>query len=204
MKTTVYAILFFAVLLAFPACSNGPSFEINDNNSDSYRLRDELKVKRGDQIIRIAGCRDCHSPKEMTSAGLVETVGLSFSGYPAKRHVIPIGSVLIRQGWVMYNSDCTMAVGPWGVSFASNLTPDSTGIGSWKLENFRLAIKEGRFKGVAENRLLLPPMPWRNYANMTDFDVEAIFAFLNSMPPVHNNVPQPFSFDNVQPLDTAF
>lgn len=112
--------------------------------------------------------------------------------------------VFIRQGWTMYNFDRTMAVGPWGVSFASNLTPDSTGIGSWTAENFRLAIKEGKYNGMRENRLLLPPMPWRNYSAMTDDDIEAIFTFLKTMPPIQNNVPQPFSFDKALPLDTAY
>ncbi len=39
--------------------------------------------------------------------------------------------------------------------------------------------------------MLLPPMPWPNYRNLKDEDVKAIFAFLKSVKPVKNLVPQP-------------
>ncbi|MBK7638324.1 MAG: hypothetical protein IPJ13_31660 [Saprospiraceae bacterium] len=76
-----------------------------------------------------------------------------------------------------------------GVSFAGNLTPDETGIGSWSLEQFKIAITKGKMKGLEDGRPLLPPMPWQNYAYMMDEDVAAIYAYLRSVPPVKNVVP---------------
>ena len=52
-----------------------------------------------------------------------------------------------------------------------------------------LTMKQGKFKGIDGSRSLLPPMPWSNYAKMTDNDVKAIYTFLKSIKPVHNIVP---------------
>jgi hypothetical protein len=41
--------------------------------------------------------------------------------------------------------------------------------------------------------MLLPPMPWPNYINMKEEDMQAIFAFLQSLPPVENVVPAPIA-----------
>jgi hypothetical protein len=84
----------------------------------------------------------------------------------------------------------TAWAGPWGVSFTANLTPDeNTGIGAWNEEIFVNTIRRGRHWG--QSRPLLPPMPWPNYAKMTDEDLTAVFAYLRSIPPVRNRVPQP-------------
>jgi len=40
-------------------------------------------------------------------------------------------------------------------------------------------------------RPILPPMPWFNFARLTDTDLKAIFAYLKSLPPIHNQVPDP-------------
>jgi hypothetical protein len=34
-------------------------------------------------------------------------------------------------------------------------------------------------------------MPWFNYAEMTDEDLRAVFAYLKSIPPIRNRVPEP-------------
>jgi hypothetical protein len=44
---------------------------------------------------------------------------------------------------------------------------------------------------MGRGRPILPPMPWQMYANFTDDDLKAIFAFLQSIPPVNNRVPDP-------------
>ena len=87
------------------------------------------------------------------------------------------------------NNDLTAWVGPWGISFAANLTPDPTGFGSWTPEIFIQTIRTGKQAGVG--RPLLPPMPWMDYAQMTDADLRAVFAYLKSIPPVSNAVPAP-------------
>jgi hypothetical protein len=86
--------------------------------------------------------------------------------------------------------DLTAWSGPWGISYAFNLTPDeNTGIGSWHEETFVKAIRTGRHMGVA--RPILPPMPWFVYKNLTDEDLKAIYAYLRTIKPVKNRVPEP-------------
>ena len=89
----------------------------------------------------------------------------------------------------MFGSDFTSTLGPWGISFAANITSDATGIGNWKEEQFIKAIREGKSKGLEGNRSLLPPMPWFVYRNFSDVDLSAIFAYLKSTKPVKNIVP---------------
>jgi hypothetical protein len=80
--------------------------------------------------------------------------------------------------------------GPWGVSFAANLTPDqNTGLGIWTEEMFISAVRKGKHMGVSRD--ILPPMPWFNVGAMTDEDLRAVYAFLRAIPPVHNRVPDP-------------
>jgi hypothetical protein len=80
--------------------------------------------------------------------------------------------------------------GPWGVSFAANLTPDqNTGLGTWTEDMFVKAIRTGKHMGVS--RPILPPMPWQDIAAMSDGDLKAIYAYLRSIPPIVNHVPDP-------------
>ena len=67
-----------------------------------------------------------------------------------------------------------------GISYTANLTSDATGIGNWKEQQFMYAIREGKFKGLAGSRTLLPPMPWEMYRHMTDGELKAIFAYLKT------------------------
>lgn len=91
--------------------------------------------------------------------------------------------------WVWVGAGTNTAFsGPWGVSFTANLTPDpDTGLGRWSAENFIGALRTGRHLGVG--RPIMPPMPWPNYAQMTDDDLKALFAFLQSIPAIRNRVP---------------
>ena len=85
----------------------------------------------------------------------------------------------------------TAWTGPWGVSFTANLTPDpETGI--WREmseEQFIQALRTGRHLG--QGRPILPPMPWLPYGQKTDDDLKAIYAYLQSIPPIKNKVPDP-------------
>jgi cytochrome c553 len=158
----------------------------------------EQKVKRGEYLVTIMGCNDCHSPKTMGPQGVQIIPELILSGYPADRPQLKVENAALKKGWVLLTGDLTSAAGPWGVSFAANLTSDPTGIGSWTEENFKRALKEGKFKGMPGGRTLLPPMPWQNYANISDEDVSAIFAYLNSTKPVKNVVPAPIPPDQLK------
>ena len=104
-----------------------------------------------------------------------------------------MAAVVKTKDWILFSNGLTAAVGPWGVSYAANLTPDDTGIGNWKFEQFEIAIRKGKYKGIESNRPLLPPMPWQMISNMTDEDLKAVFTYLKSLPPVNNLVPAPVS-----------
>lgn len=79
--------------------------------------------------------------------------------------------------------------GPWGTSYASNLTPDrETGIGAWT----DAQIVAGIYGVSRSGRPLLPPMPWPYYAGrIAEDDLKAIIAYLRTLPAIRNNVPPP-------------
>ena len=93
--------------------------------------------------------------------------------------------------------DLTSAAGPWGVSFAANITSDETGIGYWTEEQFFTAIRKGKYKGLEGSRNLLPPMPWQVYSGMTDTDLKAIYEYLQTTKPVSNIVPAPIAPEDI-------
>ena len=63
------------------------------------------------------------------------------------------------------------------------------GLGSWTEQQFVDTIRNGREQG--RGRQILPPMPWQAYRNMTDADLKAMFAYLQSIPAIKNKVPDP-------------
>lgn len=148
-------------------------------------------VKRGEYLIQTMGCNDCHTPKMMTPQGPVPDPKRLLSGHPAEESLAAIADPKILKDYALFNMSLTAAVGPWGTSFAANLTPDDTGLGNWSLEQFGKALKEGKSKGMEGTRTLLPPMPWQNFVKLNDDDLAAMFAYLQSIPPVKNAVPAP-------------
>ena len=149
-------------------------------------------LERGEYLVNVIGCADCHAPKKMTDRGPAPDMDRYLSGFNSSQPLPNFDvKVMQRDRVVLFNPDLTAAAGPWGVSFAANLTPDETGIGNWTLENFKRAITEGKSKGLQGARTLLPPMPWPNYKNLKDEDIEAIFTYLKSLKPVKNVVPNP-------------
>lgn len=147
-------------------------------------------VKRGEYLVAIMGCGDCHSPKKMTPRGPAPDMDRFLSGYNSTQPLGDYDKNLAKSGqWVVFNGQNTAFAGPWGVSFAANLTPDATGLGSWSLDQFTKAMRQGKFKGLDTTRPLLPPMPWPNYVGMTDADLKAVFTYLKSIKPVANAVP---------------
>jgi cytochrome c553 len=63
-------------------------------------------------------------------------------------------------------------------------------------EMFIKTLKEGKWMGVG--RPLLPPMPWQPIgATLKDEDLKCIYAYLQSLKPIHNEVPQPVPPDKI-------
>lgn len=120
------------------------------------------RIAKGKYLVTIMGCNDCHTPG-------------TFYGAPDMERFLS-GSEL---GWV----------GPWGVVYAANLTPDDeTGLGQWTPEQIAKAIRSGN---RPDGRQLAPAMPWLNYSALTDSDVLAIAAYLKTLKPVKHAVPKP-------------
>lgn len=153
-------------------------------------LSQQELVARGKYLTTVAGCNDCHSPKVMTPHGIEPDTTRLLSGHPGTD---PLPPLVRTNDWVLFNMGLTAFVGPWGVSYAANLTPDATGIGNWDYKQFETAIRKGKYKGLETGRPLLPPMPWQMYRSMTDEDLLAVFSYLKSIPPVPNLVPAPKS-----------
>jgi Cytochrome c len=146
-------------------------------------------IERGRYLVVTGGCNDCHTPWQMTAKGPAPDMTRMLSGHPESMKVTrpprPTGE------WIAAASATNTAwAGPWGVSFTANLTPDrETGLGNWTEEMFISTLRTGKHAGVS--RPLLPPMPWPAYAQMTDRDLKAIFAYLKSIKPIKNMVPAP-------------
>ncbi len=150
------------------------------------------KMSRGEYLAMYGGCSDCHTPKIMTPNGPANDASRLLSGHPANAQVpaVPAGVLGPTQWAAMTNNDFTAWAGPWGVSFAANLTPDTaTGLGGWTADQFIKTMRTGKHLGVG--RPLLPPMPWFDVAMLTDQDLKALFGYLKSVKPISNPVPQP-------------
>jgi hypothetical protein len=176
-------ILIMGFLIALIACESKKNERIALSQT---ALSNEELIKRGKYLVTIGACHDCHSPKAANGMD-IDTTRL-LSGHPKDEKLPPI---VQSNDWVMFGMGLTSFVGPWGVSYSANLTPHETGTGNWTFEQFKTAIRKGKYKGLDGTRDLLPPMPWQMYRNMTDDDLSAVFAYLQSLPPIDNLVPQP-------------
>ncbi len=118
------------------------------------------QVARGNYLVTIIGCNDCHTPGY-------------FYGAPDTTRPLS-GSEL---GWK----------GPWGVSYPRNITPEpQTGIAAWSEADIVTAIRTGK---RPDGRILLPPMPWPDLAALSDDDAMAIAKYLKTLPPVLHKAP---------------
>ncbi|MCB0563180.1 MAG: diheme cytochrome c-553 [Phaeodactylibacter sp.] len=149
-------------IMAF-ACSPAPVQE----QVSTEQLSAEHQIARGQYLVNVIGCNDCHSPKRMGPNGPEPDPGRLLSGYPHDASLAQVDTSELRS-WALFSPDLTAAVGPWGVSYAANLTSDDTGIGLWTEAQFIKCMREGKYKGLEGSRPLLPPMPWPNFAQMTD------------------------------------
>ena len=150
----------------------------------------ETPVERGRYIVQSTGCHDCHTPWIMGPDGPGPDMSRALSGHPQDLTMPPVPSLPEGPWLSVVSATNTAWAGPWGVSFTANLTPDpETGMGKWTAKNFRDTIRSGRHLG--RGRELLPPLPYPVYNNMTDADLDAIHAYLQSIPPIRNRVPEP-------------
>jgi hypothetical protein len=191
-----YLFCSIIVLLAVSLSSCMDNSASSQTNATQVTSNEEY-IQRGEYLVTMIGCADCHSPKRMGERGPEVIPELNLSGYPGERPMQVVSTDALKKGWGLLNGDLTSFVGPWGQSFAANLTSDPTGIGNWTEEQFKKALTQGKYMGIDGGRTLLPPMPWQNWAKMKDEDVKAIFLYLKSTPPVKNVVPAPIPPDEL-------
>jgi len=148
---------------------------------------DTSQIKRGARLVAFGGCADCHIPFKMGPNGPEKDVARGLSGHPEDLRLPPSPKLDNAWNWAG-SASMTAFVGPWGTTYAANLTPDrETGIGAWREKDFIQAMRTGKHVGVA--RPILPPMPWQSVASLPDKDLRAIFAYLTAQPSVKNKVP---------------
>lgn len=191
MANRIFPILFSGLAaLLFSSCQNKNYAKVPEEPALA-EITYEQKVKRGQYLVTTIGCADCHSPKKFGERGPEEIARLQLSGFQQGQELPAVDMANLPPGFIVMSGDLTAAFGPWGTSFAANITSDETGIGNWSEEQFKTAMRKGKFKGLENARDLLPPMPWFNFAQLTDEDLEAMYAYLKSTKPVNNVVPAP-------------
>jgi mono/diheme cytochrome c family protein len=187
-----------AVVLSLSACDR-PQMSPNADGvspGQSVKIVSEApteveQIERGQYIVRTGSCNDCHTPWVFDEELGIPRPDMSrmLSGHP-EGAPDPGGSVGPTD-MALIGPTLTSFALPFGIVYSLNLTPDEdTGIGSWTEEMFLDIFRKGRHLG-GDGRGVLPPMPWFWIRNLTDDDLKAVFAYLNSIPPIRNAVPEP-------------
>jgi cytochrome c553 len=195
MKVLTLSVLVVAAGLG-AACERSVNAEAGANRTaaaaaTASRPQDpRAVVARGRYLIDSIACHDCHTPKKMGAKGPEFDFSKTLAGHLASER-LPAPPALPKGPWIAVASwDLTAWSGPWGVSYAINLTPDpDTGIGHWTEKMFVQALRTGKHMGAS--RPILPPMPWEVYGKLSDDDLKAMFAYLRTVPPISNRVPDP-------------
>ena len=152
------------------------------------RPKAETRVQRGQYLVRFGDCSACHTPLKFGPNGPEPDLARFLSGHPEDAKLPPPD---LKPGpWFAATAGMTAWAGPWGISYAANLTPDeNTGLGIWTEAMFIKAIRTG--KHMSAGRDILPPMPVQSLASLTDEDLKSVYAYLRSLPPIKNHVPEP-------------
>jgi hypothetical protein len=193
-KVTLSLIALSALLAA--ACTKEekrPNPVAPTDPASAPAVRSDL-AKRGQHLIAVGGCGDCHTPMKFDPAlGMpVPQMDRMLSGHP-EGAPDPSGS-LGKGDQAVIGPTFTAFKLPFGVVYSANLTPDDeTGIGLWQEDDFIRSFRTGRHRGAESGRPILPPMPWMNidHSLSSDDDLKAIFAYLKTIPAVKNHVPEP-------------
>ena len=173
----------------------------NKEISNTRQMEKEELVAKGEYLVMIGGCNDCHTPKIFNEQGMHFDSSRMLSGHPSGAPSFSVQPAALQPtgGYAQMNSGLTSWAGPWGISFTANLTPDSaTGIGAWSEQTFIKALRTGKHLGQENGRDILPPMPWFNLAKAKEEDLSAIYHYIRSLPAINNKVPAPIPPNMVQ------
>jgi mono/diheme cytochrome c family protein len=188
MKHRSFVILSLTALAALAAACRQSS---EQGQSAATEPADQKSlIARGEHLVKLGGCGDCHTPVKMGENGPEPDAARHLSGHPSAL-VMPAAPELPEGPWVaVVGATMTAWNGPWGTSFTANLTPDrETGLGAWTVADFIATVRTGRHMG--KGRPILPPMPIAVLNEYTDDELTAVFTYLQSLPPIRNQVPPP-------------
>ncbi len=188
IKPTPYlAIAALAVASVLPGCSKQQQAQTTVDSSQTAQAAMPT-VDRGKYLVTSIGCNDCHTPWKMGANGPEPDMSQMLMGHPAAMTIDH--PAMLMPPWI-WAGDMSMTAfsGPWGISFSANLTPDSTGLGSWTQDDFVSTMRTGKMKG--NGRTILPPMPWNWIGKLTDQDLQSIYMYLKTIPAIANKVPDP-------------
>jgi len=180
--------------ICFPGCSENKPAETTTTSTATEKSSFggyESQVKWGEHLVAIGGCNDCHTPKKMTAMGPVDDTTLILSGHPERLAAPDVDRKAMEAKGLVVTTDFTTWIGPWGISYSANLTPDETGTANWTESQFLYALKNMVSKGLPGSRPLMPPMSMMPVKNMTDDELKAIFAYLRTVKPIKNQSVQP-------------
>lgn len=137
------------------------------NVGDAPELKVEMtpeRIARGNYLANsVTVCMDCHSTRDWSQ----------FSG--------PIVPGTFGKGGERFDRN----MGFPGVFYSKNITP--TGIGNWTDGEVFRAITTGVDKG---GEPLFPVMPYHYYGRMATEDIYSIIAYIRSLPPLENDIPE--------------
>jgi mono/diheme cytochrome c family protein len=147
----------------FPIRSLAGALAIGAALAAGAAAADDAQIQRGQYLVTIAGCSDCHTP-----GGLI--------GSPDMTRYLG-------------GSDAGFSIPGVGIFVGQNLTPDKeTGLGAWSREAIVTALRTGK---RPDGSMMSGVMPYAAFSHLTDEDAQAIAAFLESLPPVKNKVAGP-------------
>jgi cytochrome c553 len=192
-------VLVLLLMASLGAGRSAQKAEAAANNGEA-NVKAQARIERGEYLVTVIGCDGCHTPLKMGPNGPEPDKSRLLSGHPEEYHVTAVATAPggVWQNGLVGTPTSTAFSGPWGVSFAANLTPDrNTGLGIWTEEMFIKALRTGKHFGVS--RPILPPMPWKSFSRLSDEDLQSMWAYLQSIPPVTNHVPDP-----IPPVETTF
>jgi hypothetical protein len=189
VKRTNRAVLVATAIILFAATVGLMTLpRVGTEKSATAAEANPAVVARGEYLVKIMGCNDCHTPWKMGPNGPEPDMSRFLSGHPEEIGRLPnVRAVEPFVGSAFPTN--TAYSGPWGVSYTFNLTPEpNTGLGIWTEDMFIKAIRTGRHMGVS--RPINPPMPWPAYRHATDEDLKAVYAYLRTIKPIVNHVPE--------------
>ena len=144
-----------------------PVWEMNADEVTTFYAQQEAEaladpVRRGEYLVDILACPVCHSPVD------------------EQRRTLP--GMRLAGG-------LRMQLSPFGMYPTGNLTSDKeTGLGNWTDDEIKRVITKGTLRDGT--RMLPFPMDWPSFSTMKESDLNAVVAYLRTVPPVRNKVPR--------------